>query len=157
MMTLEEKIEVIKAFSEGKLVEIYTIHGRWETKVNDVWDFKKCIYRIKPQFKIGDKLVDKRADGEENPCRFELTSITNEGAKLDDCWDCTIEELYKYYTFVDDVLWYFEHYDCTAQTWRRLTDRRFTISEVKDKFESNYNKNTLRPMYALGFALNENK
>jgi len=49
-MTLEEKIEIIKAFSEGKPVEGCNKEvGLWEDKVYDIWDFDDCKYRIKPE------------------------------------------------------------------------------------------------------------
>lgn len=53
MMTIEEKIEVIKAFDEGREVEIYDEHygnGKWRMKTNgDFWDFDANKYRVKPQ------------------------------------------------------------------------------------------------------------
>lgn len=51
MMTTEEKIEVIKAFDEGKKIEIYDEHnGKWRMKAaGDFWDFDTNKYRVKPQ------------------------------------------------------------------------------------------------------------
>lgn len=160
-MTLEEKIEVIKAYAEGKAVEVYDKYSNeWFAKEHNAWDFDVYKYRIKPdettKFKVGDKLVDKGADGEENPIRFELTSIVDGIVKLDDCWDCSLEELYERYISVEDVLWYFEIYDYGNKTWRLLTDRRFTIREANDLFASSHDTSKWRPMYSLGFALKDN-
>lgn len=50
-MTTEEKIEVIRAFDEGKEVEIYNeYYDKWSKKdTRDFWDFKNNKYRVKPQ------------------------------------------------------------------------------------------------------------
>lgn len=159
-MTLEEKIKIITAYHNKEIVErLYEYGGVevWRQVGLDAWNFELEQYRIRPisepKFKVGDKVVDKRAEGQESPIRFEVTSITDGIAKLDDCWEVPLDELHKFYTFVDDVLWYFEHYDSTAQTWRMITDRRFAISNASKEFDYDYEHGTLRPLYGLGFAL----
>jgi hypothetical protein len=163
-ITLEEKIKIITAYHNKEVVErLYEYDGIevWRPVGVDAWNFDQDQYRIKPisepKFKIGDKLVDKRSEGIENPMRLKLTSITDGVALLDDCWDVSIKELHKYYTYVDDVLWYFETYDASAQTWKMITDRRFSLSEASDRFKYEYEHDTLRPLYALGFALSKKR
>ncbi|QPH88712.1 hypothetical protein [Campylobacter concisus] len=159
-MTTEGKMEVIKAFSEGKPVEIYTIHGWWETKVNDVWDFQKCIYRIKPEetapkFKVGDKIVLIRDEGKASPIINTLTEMCNDRVRLNSCSELSLRELCERYTSVENVLWYFETYDCTTKKWGLITAWRFTIKEADKEFASSHHITKWRPMYALGFALKE--
>lgn len=49
-MTTEEKIEIIRAFDEGKEVEFYVnVDEGWCKKTRGVWDFEHTKYRIKPQ------------------------------------------------------------------------------------------------------------
>lgn len=163
-MTLEEKVKLITAYHNKEIVErLFEYDGeeKWQPVSFEVWNFDVGKYRIRPisepKFKVGDKVVDKRAEGQESPIRFEVTSITDGVAKLDDCWDVSIEELYKHYTFVNDVLWYFETYDSLTQTWKMITDRRFSLSEVSDRFKYEYEHDTLRPLYALGFALSKKR
>ena len=47
-MTTEEKIEVIRAFDEGKEIEFYD-GEEWCKKTTNSWDFEFFEYRIKPQ------------------------------------------------------------------------------------------------------------
>lgn len=159
-MTLEEKIKIITAFHNKEIVErLCELDGekKWVPMYFEVWNFDFGKYRIKPisepKFKVEDKVVDKRNEEQESPSRYEVTSITDGVALLDDCWDVPLDELYKYYTFADDVLWYFEVYDSSAQTWRMITDRRYSISGASNSFQYDLEHNTLRPLYALGFAL----
>ena len=159
-MTLEEKIKIITAYHNKEIVErLINADGeeKWVPVTFDVWNFDFDKYRIRPisepKFKVGDKVVDKRAEGQESPSRYEVTSITDGVALLDDCWEVPLDELHKYYTFADDVLWYFEVYDSSAQTWRMLVDRRYSISNASNSFKYDYEHGTLRPLYGLGFAL----
>lgn len=161
-MTTEEKIEVIKAFSEGKPVEIYTASGEWETKVIDAWDFKKCIYRVKPEepapkFKVGDKVVLISNEGKACPPISSLTKLYDDTVYLSYYGKCSLQELHTYYINIEGVLWYFEIYDCVTKTWRLITSSRFTIKEADKEFASSLHITKWRPVYALGFALNENK
>lgn len=69
-MTLEEKIGVIKAYAEGKAVEVYDEDSdEGLAKQHDIWDFEYSQYRIKPEattkFKVGDRLVYKSNEGIE--------------------------------------------------------------------------------------------
>ena len=159
-MTLEEKIKIITAFHNKEIVErLYELDGeeKWQPVTFDVWNFDFAKYRIRPisepKFKVGDKVIDKRNEGLESPSRYEVTSITDGVALLNNCWEVPLDELHKFYTFVDDVLWYFEVYDSSAQTWRMITDRRYSISGASKSFQYDLEHSTLRPLYALGFAL----
>lgn len=166
MNNLQEKIEIIRAMDKGLTIQYSETDGEeddWEDLETGELDFGMYEYRIKPndnpdaRFQIGDKLVDRRVEGQDSPLRFELTSIDDKMAKLDGCWDVPLDELYKHYTFVNDVLWYFETYDFSASTWRMITDRRFAICDISDKFKYDYDRGTLRPLYALGFALSKKR
>lgn len=162
-MTTEEKMELANTHArDSKLIENYVASKqKWIDKVSDTCAFEESVYKVKPQnrdkFNIGDKLVNKEAEGEENPIRFELTSIIDEAVKLDDCWDCSLKELYEQYIHIEDVLWYFEKYNCITKSWKLITFSRFTLSEADNLFTSSCNITKWRPMYALGFTLNENE
>ena len=160
MMTLEEKIEVIKAYAEDKPVEVYVKSiNQWINKSENRWDFEEGIYRIKPnettKFKVGDKVVLKEAEGVANPAMVTLTKLQDGEAEMDGFWRQPISELNAKYISVNNVLWYFEIYDYVTKTWKLIPDRRFPIEEADNKFASNHDTVGWRPMYALGFALKE--
>lgn len=51
-MTTEEKIEVMKAYTEGKQIQFYVFNTdkTWkDISVEPEWDWNGCIYRIKPE------------------------------------------------------------------------------------------------------------
>ena len=173
-MTLEEKIEVIKAYAEGKAVEVYDEDsGEGLTKQRDVWDFEYSQYRIKPEattkFKVGDILVNKSEEGKANPTLFKVEEVCAEGCVLNNSVITNSEIIEKGYVSERDVLWYFE--------WRTAKDqfvKDFEVSEVHSdtlKVSKNYRltideatevvKNTqylmeCYPMRVLGFRLKEN-
>lgn len=161
-MTLEEKMEVIKAFSEGKAVEIYSEYSeKWLDKRFDVWDFEEQKYRIKPEetakFKAGDVLLAKKGEHQANPTRFEVTNIKLGHYCFKYHLGAPIIDVDKNYINERDALWYFEIYDYGTKTWELIANRRFTIKEADEEFASCCDTTKWRPMYALGFALNEDK
>ena len=159
-MTLEEKIEVIKAFSEGKAVEIYTIHGWWEPKVQDVWDFEKCKYRVKPEqifkFKVNDNLVYKGDENKPSPTIYTVTNIDNTGYTLSgDEFEKSPSIIEKEYISERDVLWYFEIYGYISKEYS-MYPKRTTRAELEKEFGPNHYTLSWQPIYALGFKLKEN-
>lgn len=158
-ITLEEKIEVIRAFSEGKPVEGCNKEvGLWEDKVYDIWDFDDCKYRIKPEattkFKSGDVLLAKEDEYQSNPARFEISNIKQGCYCFKDYMDKPINDIDRDYVNERDVLWYFETYDISAKTYA-MTFTRKNITEADKEFAPYKNSMKWQPMYSLGFKLKE--
>lgn len=158
-MTLEEKLEVIKAYAEDKAVEIYTIHGWWEPKVEDVWDFNKCIYRVKPEattkFKVGDIVVRECDEDWMMPDRRTVGVLRNGVCIFTDGSDMKIEDLDIHYVNERDVLWYFELYDYATKKYS-IHPTRMTIPEMDKEYASNHDTLKWVPMYNVGFKLKDN-
>lgn len=158
-MTTEEKIEIIKAFSEGKPVEVWTIHEEWETKRKDIWDFQHHIYRIKPEastkFKVGDIVVRICDEDWMMPDRRTIERLKDGICLFADGSDIEIEDLERYYVNERDILWYFEFYDYATKKWS-MHPTRMTIPEMDKEYASNHDTLKWVPMYNLGFKLKEN-
>ena len=159
-MTLKEKLEVIKAYAEGKTVEVYDEDSdEGLAKQHDIWDFEYSQYRIKPdetpKFKVGDKIVYKSDEGYATTEIYEVTKVTQEGYRLDDMIDRTPKYVEKDFINVRDVLWFFEMYDyATKKYYRHPT--RMTMAEMDEEFGANHDTLSWKPMYSLGFKLKEN-
>lgn len=159
-MTLEEKIKIITAFSEGKAVEIYSeASDEWFAKYYDVWDFEESKYRIKPQvkpkFKQGDVLVNKEENNKPNPTLFLVEEVSDEGYMIDNSIITDLETIENEFVSERDVLWYFEIYDyVTEKFYMRST--RMTMNEMDEEFGANHYTLSWKPMYNLGFRLKEN-
>ena len=158
-MTLEEKIKLITAYAEGKIVDTYdTLFQRWFAKGTDTWDFDREEYRIRPnsapKFKVGDRLVYKSDEGSKDVERYEVTEATQEYYRLDGKITRTPEYVEKEFINVREVLWYFEIYDYAAKKYT-MHPTRMTIPEMDRELASN---NTLswEPIYALGFKIKGN-
>lgn len=156
-MTLEEKIEVIKAYAEGKPIEFFSkFHNNWFDKIHDIWYFEEGEYRIKPEaaakFKAGDVLLAKKDEHQANPTRFEVTDIKLGHYCFKDHLGAPIIDVDKNYINERDVLWYFESYDYDTKTWELIANRRFTTKEADEEFASCCDTTKWRPMYALGFC-----
>ena len=158
-ITLEEKIKLITAYAEGKIVDTYdTLFQRWFAKGTDTWDFDREGYRIRPnsapKFKVGDKLAYKSDEGYANVDTYEVTKITQEGYRLDDTINRTLEHVEKEFINVREVLWYFEIYDYATKRYSMHPVRR-TIPEMDEVFAANHDTLSWKPMYNLGFKLKE--
>lgn len=158
-MTLEEKIEVVRAFSEGKPVEGCNKEvGLWEDKVYDIWDFDDCKYRIKPdettKFKAGDVLLAKEDEYQSNPARFEISDIKQGYYCFKDYMDKPINDIDRDYVNERDVLWYFEFYDHTTKK-RFMHSTRMTMAKMDEEFGANHYTLSWEPMYSIGFKLKE--
>ena len=158
-ITLEEKVKLITAYAEGKIVDAYdTIFQRWFAKGTDTWDFDREEYRIRPnsapKFKVGDKLVFKSDESRMNIGLYKVTEVTQESYTLDDMRERTLEHVEKEFINVREVLWYFEIYDYAAKKYT-MHPTRMTIPEMDRELASN---NTLswEPIYALGFKIKGN-
>ena len=159
-MTTEEKIKLITAYAEGKIVDAYdTIFQRWFAKGTDTWDFDREEYRIRPnsapKFKVGDSLVYKSDEGYEDIDVYMITEATQEYYRLDDKVNKTPEYIEKAFINIKDVLWYFEIYDYISKKYF-IHPTRMTIPEMDEEFGANHDTLSWTPIYALGFKLKEN-
>ena len=157
MMTTEEKLEVVKAYSEGKVIEIYSKYSNeWLDKKFDIWDFDTEKYRVKlNKFKVGDRLVYKSDEDYEGIEIYEVTEATQEYYRLDDMINRTPEYVEKEFINIKDVLWYFEVYDYTTKRYS-MHPTRMTIPEINEELRAYHNMLSWEPIYALGFKLKEN-
>lgn len=159
-ITLEEKIKLITAYAEGKIVDAYdTIFQRWFAKGTDTWDFDREEYRIRPnsapKFKVGDRLVYKSDEGYTDIEVYEVTEATQEYYRLDDMINRTPEYVEKEFINIKDILWYFEIYDHISKKYF-IHPTRKTIPEMDKEFGANHDTLSWEPIYALGFKLKEN-
>ena len=163
MNTTSEMIEIIKAYDAGKPIQYTDTNGEveedWKDKDTYTFNFTAYTYRIKPnpKFKVGDKVVLISNEGKACPPISSLTKLYDDTVYLSYYGKCSLQELHTYYINIEDVLWYFETYDYTTKKWGLVTAWRFTIKEADKEFASSHHITKWRPMYALGFALNENK
>lgn len=161
-MTLEEKIEIIKVFSEGKPVEGCNKEvGLWEDKVYDIWDFDDCKYRIKPEattkFKAGDVLLAKEDEYQSNPARFEVSDIKQGCYCFKDYMDKPINDIERDYINERDVLWFFEGKTIYGDKWSILCDfSRQRIPDMEELYKRQPDAIVWQPIYSLGFKLKEN-
>lgn len=171
-MTLEEKFELLKAYKEGKRVEVYDkIMDTWYAKACDVWDFDDGRYRIKPnhtfKFKVNDNLVYRGDANKPSPTIYTVMDVDHTGYTLNNGeFEKSPEVIEKEYISERDVLWYFE--------WRTSKDqfvKDFEVCEIHNdtlKVSKNYRltideaievvRNTQYliecfPMRVLGFRL----
>lgn len=161
-ITLEEKINIITAYTEGIPVELYDKDSDdWLIKRFDVWDFEKGIYRIKPEatattkFKVGDILVCKSDEGFGVVDRYEVTEVGQEYYRLDDMVSKPCEAAELEFANIKDVLWFFETYDHISKRYS-MHPTRMTIPEMDEEFGANHDTLRWKPMYNLGFKLKEN-
>ena len=159
-ITLEEKIEVIRAFSEGKPVEGCNKEvGLWEDKVYDIWDFDDCKYRIKPEattkFKTGDTLVFKGVAETPNPTMYKIIGIQQDCYEFNNMTPRPIEGVDIGYANIRDVLWYFEIYDHVTKK-HFMHPTRMTMNEMDEEFGANHDTLSWELVYSLGFKLKEN-
>ena len=159
-ITLEEKIEVIRAFSEGKPVEGYNKEvGLWEDKVYDIWDFDNNLYRIRYEqtfkFKVNDNLVYRRDDNNPSPTIYTVMNIDNNGYTLNGGeFEKSPSVIEKEYISERDVLWYFEWKTTNGQYTRDIADGyRLTIDEANEIVKNTNSLIECYPIRVLGFRL----
>lgn len=138
MMTLEEKIEVIKAYAEGKAVEVYDKYSNeWFAKERNAWDFDVYKYRIKPdettKFAVGDVLVLITAKGELCPTRYKVIGVKE-----------------NFYDFYNTSPYSIKEAD------EDFINTRMTIPEMDAEFGAYHDTLSWKPMYNLGFKLKDN-
>ena len=159
-ITLEEKIEVIRAYAEGKPVEVYDKDdNKWYAHRFDAWDFEDFKYRIKPdktpKFKVGDRLVYKSDEGYEGIEVYEVTEATQEYYRLDDKVNKTPEYVEEKFINERDALWCFTIYDYVSKRYSICLFRK-TIPEMDEEFGAHHDTLSWKPIYNLGFKLKEN-
>lgn len=159
-ITLEEKIELITAYAEGKIVDAYdTIFQRWFAKGTDTWDFDREEYRIRPnsapKFKVGDRLVYKSDEGSKDVERYEVTEATQEFYRLDNMVNKTPEYVEKEFINIKDVLWYFELFDFISKELH-IYPTRISMSDINKELAPYHDVLMWKPMYSFGFKLKEN-
>ena len=157
-MTTTEKLEVIKAYSEGKPVEAYVKSiDRWINKCEDRWNFEDFEYRVKPnaghKFEAGQTLVWKREEGKANPTFFLVEELTNEGYVLDKSEITDLEAVEEEFVSEKDVLWYFEWRTAKDLWIKDLVNRRLTIEGAREVVINNSNLVEFCTMLSLGFRL----
>ncbi|WXG60595.1 hypothetical protein VB002_02975 [Campylobacter concisus] len=159
-MTLKEKIEVIRAYAEGKPVEVYVKSiNQWINKSENRWDFEEGKYRIKPneatKFKVGDRLVYKSdEDYTGGILVFEVTRVTKKSCILDGSMEKTHKFMKEEFIDERDVLWYFEFYDYSTKKYS-MHPTRMTMNEMDKEFGAHHDTLSWQPMYHLGFRLKE--
>lgn len=162
MMTLEEKIEVIKAYAEGKPIEFFSkFHNNWFDKIHDIWYFEEREYRIKPEetakFKAGDVLLAKKDEHQANPTRFEVTDIKLGHYCFKDHLGAPIIDVDKNYINERDVLWFFEGKTIYGDKWSILCDlSRQRIPNMEELYKRQSDAIIWQPIYSIGFKLKEN-
>lgn len=159
-MTLEEKFELIKAYKEGKKVEVFDkASNMWYEKNCDVWDFEYGQYRIKfdPtfKFKVNDTLVCKEDASTPSPTIYTVMTIDNNGYTLNmGEFEKSPSIIEKEYLSERDVLWYFEIYDYISKEYS-MYPKRITRAELEKEYAANHDTFSWKPMYVLGFTLKE--
>ena len=151
-MTLEEKFELLKAYKEGKRVEVYDpASNKWCEKINDIWDFKYGQYRIKPsdtfKFKVNDVLVHKGDENKLSPSLYTVIDIDNTGYTLNgDEFEKSPSVIEKEYISERDVLWYFEIYDYVTKKYY-MHSTRMTMAKMDEEFGTNHYTLSWQPIY----------
>ena len=161
-MTLEEKLEVIRGYAEGKPIEVYNEDENvWETKIYDDWNFEEGKYRIKPEavakFKAGDVLLAKEDEYQANPTRFEVSDIKQGCYCFKDYKDKPINDIDRDYINERDVLWFFEGKTIYGDKWSILCDlSRQRIPNMEELYKRQSDAIVWQPIYSMGFKLKEN-
>lgn len=159
MNNLQEKIELLKAYKEGKTVERYDdTSNTWCKVIHDIWDFEYCQYRIKPigtlKFKVHDNLVYRGDENKPFPAIYTVKDIDNTGYTLDgDEFEKSPSVIEKEYINERDVLWYFEWRTAKDQFIKDFEPYRITIEEAIDKVITTKDLIECFPIRALGFRI----
>lgn len=160
-MTLEEKIEVIRAYDEGKEVEVYTPYiAYWKPLKDDIWNFEIYQYRIKPKrtfkFKVNDNLVYRGDAAKPSPTIYTVMHVDDTGYTLNNGeFEKSPEIIEKEFINVRDALWYFEIYDHVTKKYY-MGSTRMTMAKMDEEFGANHYTLSWQPMYSLGFKLKGN-
>lgn len=119
-MTTEEKIEVMKAFTEGKTIQqkSYNPDDKWTDSEPPLWDWLRYDYRIKPNetcrpYKDTDELISDFIPGDnkgyiplvwvkskEFPSTYMLTGFRGDSVVIGSSVE-TLEDLFEDYVFPD--------------------------------------------------------
>lgn len=167
-MTTREKIEVMQAHDRGEEIEkcLVDCEDIWVPATSPSWNWAQTSYRIKPKetkFKVGDVLV--RLADEGLPLAFRdicrISSMTTKEYGIQNL--CKgggeifgpLERIDLFCVKADDVLWYWEYQDVSGE-WK-MTDARYTKSDLNKEVLGPNERETAIPLYALGFRLPREK
>ena len=158
-ITLEEKIKLITAYAEGKIVDTYdTLFQRWFAKGTDTWDFDREEYRIRPnsapKFKVGDVLVFIGDVNTRDVDTYKIIEIKQGYYRFSDRSLRPVEEVEKEFINIKDVLWYFEVFDLISKEGRTYPVR-ITMGDIDKELTPYHDTLMWGPMYSLGFKLKE--
>ena len=157
MLTLDEKIEILRAYANGETIEELVENcgmKYWRAVTQDNWYFELNQYRIKPnsepKFKVGEFLVDKGEEGKANPEIYKCVRMADNWYYFDGGIERTKEFVHNNFIKFDDVLWFFT--GITSDDTRvLLNDVMCTnLEAIKTYGESIYN---IEPISAMGFRL----
>lgn len=154
-MTTKEKIEVIRAYDQGKPVEQRKIGSdAWYIQSSNRWDFDDYEYRVKPlpktKFKAGDVVVLLSEEDEAFPELREITEVDDKKYIFDHILDRYHEHIDSCYVNVNRVLWYFAVTNRKEDT--SYTHKLSTLAQMKKEFKGNSDIE-YTPLYSLGFTL----
>lgn len=158
-MTLEKKFELLKAYEEGKRIEVYdTMSNKWREKLQDIWDFNYCQYRIRSndtlKFKVNDVLVHRGDANRPSPNLYTVMSIDNNGYTINgDEFEKSPSIIEKEYISERDVLWYFEWRTAKGQFTTDPENSRLTVDEAIEIVKDFPNLVECYPIRVLGFRL----
>lgn len=164
-MTTKEMIEVLQAYEAGEDIEMKENEEEsWREVKYPFWVWENFKLRIKPKekqlkFKVGDMLVHLEKEGQPL-YRGDIYRVVSIGEKY-----TAEEEGYQYkgayehfekiFIKADDVLWYWEYQDVDGE-WK-MTDARYTKSDLSEEVLGPNERETATPLYALGFRLPREK
>lgn len=156
-MTLDEKIEILKAYSDGKTVEELVENcgmTYWRPVTQDNWYFELNQYRIKPnsepKFKAGEFLVDKNEERKANPELYRCVRVDNNMYTFNNGIERTKEFVHNNFLRLDDVLWFFTGVT-KGNTRVLLRDIMYTRREAVEEYSGRVRD--IEPIYAMGFRL----
>jgi len=61
-MTILEQIEIMQAYADGREIEFIDRYNIWRSAPKPSWNWKDCLYRIKPSFEWSFPPTTYRAD-----------------------------------------------------------------------------------------------
>lgn len=111
MKTIDEMLEVMQAFKDGKEIECKSIlQNEWLPAVGPLWNWCDCDYRVKsepkyvPYNSVTEVNIDKWLRRKDNPLITRKITIVNyarEWIYLEGAGWCTTKELFEHFEYND--------------------------------------------------------